>query len=89
MVAALIYAIGDVSGAHLNPVVSLAFAFKRLVGDGASIEIKAVEEVADCRTFRPGTLNRAFTLLLHAVDHISENRAAIGLEADNFAIKQR
>ena len=31
MVAALIYAIGDVSGAHLNPVVSLAFAFKRLV----------------------------------------------------------
>jgi len=31
MVAALIYAIGDVSGAHLNPVVSLAFALKRLV----------------------------------------------------------
>ena len=30
MVAALIYAIGDVSGAHLNPVVSLAFALKRL-----------------------------------------------------------
>ena len=31
MVAALIYAIGDVSGAHLNPVVSLAFALRRLV----------------------------------------------------------
>jgi MIP family channel proteins len=31
MVAALIYAVGDVSGAHLNPVVSLAFALKRLV----------------------------------------------------------
>jgi aquaporin Z len=30
MVAALIYAIGDVAGAHLNPVVSLAFALKRL-----------------------------------------------------------
>ena len=30
MVAALIYAIGDASGAHLNPVVSLAFALKRL-----------------------------------------------------------
>jgi aquaporin Z len=30
MVAALIYAIGDVSGAHLNPVVTLAFAMKRL-----------------------------------------------------------
>lgn len=30
MVAALIYAIGDGSGAHFNPVVSLAFALKRL-----------------------------------------------------------
>ena len=29
-VAALIYAIGDSSGAHFNPVVSLAFALKRL-----------------------------------------------------------
>jgi len=31
MVAALIYAIGDVSGAHLNRIVSMAFALKRLV----------------------------------------------------------
>ncbi|HEV7603340.1 MAG TPA: aquaporin [Candidatus Limnocylindrales bacterium] len=31
MVAALIYSIGDVSGAHLNPVVTLAFSLKRLV----------------------------------------------------------
>lgn len=30
MVAALIYAIGDSSGAHFNPAVSLAFALKRL-----------------------------------------------------------
>jgi aquaporin Z len=30
MVAALIYAIGDVSGAHLNPAVTLAFSLKRL-----------------------------------------------------------
>ena len=30
MVAALIYAIGDVSGAHFNPVVTLAFAAKGL-----------------------------------------------------------
>jgi aquaporin Z len=30
MVAALIYAIADASGAHFNPVVSLAFAFRRL-----------------------------------------------------------
>ncbi|MDQ6796143.1 MAG: aquaporin, partial [Chloroflexota bacterium] len=30
LVAALIYAIGDVSGAHLNPAVSLAFTLKRL-----------------------------------------------------------
>lgn len=30
MVAALIYAIGDVSGAHLNPAVTLAFVMKRL-----------------------------------------------------------
>lgn len=30
IVAAMIYAIGDVSGAHLNPVVSLAFTLKRL-----------------------------------------------------------
>jgi aquaporin Z len=30
MVAALIYSIGDSSGAHFNPVVSLAFALKRL-----------------------------------------------------------
>jgi MIP family channel proteins len=29
-VTAMIYAIGDVSGAHLNPVVSLAFTLKRL-----------------------------------------------------------
>ena len=31
MVAALIYAIGDVSGAHLNPAVSLAFCLRRLL----------------------------------------------------------
>src|SRR6266540_5464132 len=31
MVAALIYAIGDVSGAHFNPAVSLAFTLKRLL----------------------------------------------------------
>jgi aquaporin Z len=31
MVAAMIYAIGDVAGAHLNPVASLAFALKRLI----------------------------------------------------------
>ena len=31
MVAALIYSIGDTSGAHFNPVVTLAFALKRLV----------------------------------------------------------
>lgn len=31
MVAALIYAIGDSSGAHFNPVVTLAFGLKRLV----------------------------------------------------------
>src|SRR5512138_583731 len=31
MVAALIYAIGDASGAHFNPAVSLAFALKRLL----------------------------------------------------------
>jgi aquaporin Z len=30
MVGALIYAIGDASGAHLNPVVSLAFTLKRI-----------------------------------------------------------
>lgn len=30
MVGALIYAIGDVSGAHFNPVVTAAFAIKRL-----------------------------------------------------------
>ena len=30
MVAALIYAIGDVSGAHFNPGVTTAFAMKRL-----------------------------------------------------------
>jgi MIP family channel proteins len=30
MVAAMIYAIGDVSGAHFNPVVTAAFALKRL-----------------------------------------------------------
>jgi len=30
MVAALIYSIGDASGAHLNPAVTLAFAIKRL-----------------------------------------------------------
>lgn len=30
MVAALIYALGDVSGAHFNPAVTLAFAAKRL-----------------------------------------------------------
>ncbi len=30
VVAAMIYAVGDVSGAHFNPVVSLAFTLKRL-----------------------------------------------------------
>jgi len=31
MVAALIYSIGDTSGAHFNPVVTLAFGLKRLI----------------------------------------------------------
>jgi len=31
MVAAMIYSIGDASGAHFNPVVTLAFGMKRLV----------------------------------------------------------
>jgi len=31
VVAALIYSIGDASGAHFNPAVSLAFALKRLI----------------------------------------------------------
>jgi aquaporin Z len=31
MVAALIYAIGDTSGAHFNPAVTLAFGVKRLI----------------------------------------------------------
>jgi aquaporin Z len=31
MVAALIYSIGDTSGAHFNPIVTLAFALKRLI----------------------------------------------------------
>jgi aquaporin Z len=31
IVAALIYSIGDVSGAHFNPVVTLAFGLKRLI----------------------------------------------------------
>ncbi len=30
IVAALVYGLGDVSGAHLNPVVTLAFALRRL-----------------------------------------------------------
>ena len=30
MVSALIYAIGDVSGAHFNPIVTAAFTAKRL-----------------------------------------------------------
>ena len=34
MVAALIWSIGDASGAHLNPVVSLAFTLKRLFPPG-------------------------------------------------------
>ena len=34
MVAALIYSIGDTSGAHFNPVVSLAFWLKRLIPAG-------------------------------------------------------
>jgi aquaporin Z len=34
MVAALIYAIGDTSGAHLNPIVSMAFALRRLIPAG-------------------------------------------------------
>ena len=34
MVAALIYSIGDASGAHFNPAVTLAFALKRLVPAG-------------------------------------------------------
>jgi MIP family channel proteins len=35
VVAAMIYAIGDASGAHLNPVVSLAFALRRLFPAGS------------------------------------------------------
>jgi aquaporin Z len=34
VVAALIYSIGDTSGAHFNPVVTLAFGLKRLVPAG-------------------------------------------------------
>jgi aquaporin Z len=34
VVAALIYSIGDASGAHFNPAVSLAFALKRLIPPG-------------------------------------------------------
>jgi aquaporin Z len=34
VVAALIYAIGDVSGAHFNPVVTLAFAVRRVFSRG-------------------------------------------------------
>jgi aquaporin Z len=34
VVAALIYSIGDTSGAHFNPIVTLAFGLKRLVPAG-------------------------------------------------------
>jgi aquaporin Z len=43
MVGALIYAIGDVSGAHLNPVVTAAFTLKRLFRPGLAIPYWAAQ----------------------------------------------
>jgi MIP family channel proteins len=43
MVGALIYAIGDVSGAHLNPVVTAAFALKRLFPVGLVVPYWAAQ----------------------------------------------
>jgi MIP family channel proteins len=45
MVAALIYAIGDVSGAHFNPVVTLAFAAKGLFPVGSVVPYWAAQLV--------------------------------------------
>src|SRR5437660_4203947 len=78
-----------ICGAFFNRILEpLAAPCQRLIDDRPSIQIKAVEDIADGWMFDLRALDPAFGLLLHAMDDVSEVRFAIGFKADNFSVKQ-
>src|SRR5262245_4969152 len=61
---------------------------QRLIHNRASVEIKTIEDIAHGRMFGAGTFDSGLRLLLHAMNHVSEIRISIRVQADNFSVKQ-
>ena len=80
----MIYAIGDASGAHLNPVVSLAFALRAAVPGVAACSRTGAPRPAAGSWRRSWSRRRSFGSAVSAgVDRprLSATRVACGLEA--------
>ncbi|MFC4455791.1 MIP/aquaporin family protein [Deinococcus sonorensis] len=82
VVTGMIYALGDVSGAHINPVVTLAFALR---GDFAWRRVVPYLAVQFGAAVLAGGVARAVAPLPHATERISSSGAFL-LDASATAV---